>query len=146
MPERIELITGAAAWLRVLQAVTAISAFCFLLAAPSPWSWRLAAIAVLGVFAAFQAWRQFHHRTCGRLVLHLDGSVLNRLADTEIDGVLDGGAWVSRWFCVVCWKPLEGGARRHSLVCAELNQNSEYRRLMVWMRLGVGRAEEAPSW
>ena len=145
MPERIELLTGAARWLSALQGLVALAAACVLLTAPAPWAWRLGALVALSLFTLIAAGLPPGWQARGKLVLNLDGRVRVTDADGETEGLVNGGAWVSPWFCVLHWMALEGGARRHSLLCASLNRADDYRRFLCWARLGAFSGRESLS-
>lgn len=137
MPDRITLNTGSAWWLDGLWALTALAAFTLLLAAPSPPAWRLAAVAALAVFLLFERHRSKRRNGNGTLQLRLDGNLQFTAGDSSVSGLLDGGSWTGSHFCMLHWTPLDGGRRHHSLVCASRNRADDYRRLLVWTRLGA---------
>ena len=137
MPDHIELVCGKAAWLAHLETVGAIVSAVLLLFSPAPLPFRLSAIAALSVFMLAERRFSAPRQAFGTLHLRLDGTVRHRGADTTTEGMLTGSGWFSRHLCVVGWRPLDGGWRRHSLVCASSNRTNDYRRLLVWMRLGA---------
>lgn len=145
MPERIELMDGPARWLESGQLMVVLVAGFFILTAATPWYWK-AAVATLLFPYAFVLHRSARRSKRNRLLLRLDGSLRLFCSGGEVEGLLDGGAWVSRWISVLHWTDLEDGSRRHSLVCAAANRADDYRRLMVWLRMGVGDQKAATSW
>lgn len=146
MPDRIELMDGPARWLELAQVMIAFAAGFFILTASTPLSWKSGAVVALLVFYVLAIHLPAKRNTRNRLLLRLDGSLRLFFDGCEVDGQLSGGAWVSRWICVLHWTDLESGSRKHSVVCAAENRRSDYRRLMVWMRLGIGDRKEVASW
>ena len=126
-----------------MQRLLVLAAACVLLTAPTPWAWRLAALAGLTLFILAAIRKSPGWQARDKLVLNHDGRVRFTDAHGETDGHLNDGTWVSPWFCVLHWNTLEGGAARHSLVCASLNGADDYRRLMCWARLGAFSGRES---
>lgn len=145
MPDRIELLEGPARWLESLRVLLSLVACFFILTASTPWLWKSGAIAALLLFSGSAFHRSARRNVRKMLLLRLDGSLRLDRGGKVVEGRLGGGAWVSRWVCVFHWTDLESGSRNHSLVCAVDNRPEDYRRLMVWLRLGVGEQGEAAS-
>lgn len=139
MPDRIELEAGASPWLRHLQLLTCCLAAISLLAVSTPWQWKLSALLVLSFVHFYSSRHTARYHAPSDLLLRLDGSMRERQGALEFNGTLDG-AWVSRWLCLIHWTAIEKGRQRHSLVCASNNRPENFRRLRVYLRLGVHHA------
>ena len=146
MPDRIELLEGSARWLNLVQLLIFLATGFFILTASTPWLWKLGATVALLIFYALAIHRSAQRTARNSLLLRLDGSIRLSSNTYEVDGQLVGGAWVSRWICVLHWAELESGSWKHSIVCATENRACDYRRLMVWLRLGIGDKREVASW
>ena len=136
MPDRIVLISGPAPWLIRLQFVLVLLAAVAIAGTPTPPGWRAGALLALVIFTLLERRWSAGRQPGGTLCLRLDGTVLHRAAGLETTGMTVGAAWASSRFCVVHWTPLDSTHRRHSLVCASLNREDDYRRLLVFLRLG----------
>ena len=136
MPDRIVLISGAAPWLSRLQFVLVVLAVVAIAITPTPPVWQAGALLALATFTRLERRWSAGRQNGGTLCIRLDGTVLYRPAGRETKGILAGAAWASSRFCVVHWTPFDSTRRRHSLVCASLNREDDYRRLLVFLRLG----------
>ena len=72
----------------------------------------------------------------GTLLVREDGTMRIRQGADEHSGTLLPSAWVSRWLCVLQWKPMDTHSARACLVCSWANPFDDYRRLLVRLRLG----------
>ena len=131
----LELRCGATRQLLHLQQAAAIIASVNLLLVPAPPSWMIGSIAALQLvnLGGFVYMRRM--QAPGTLLLRDDDTVLLKQGRSEHRGNLLPSAWVSRWLCVLRWKPLEGRSRP-CLVCRGANRFDDYRRLLVRLRLG----------
>jgi len=145
MPDRIELKAGASPWLRHLQFLISCMAAISLLAVSTPWLWKLGALVVLILVHVYSGRHTARYHAPSDLLLRLDGTVRQRKGALEFNGTADS-AWVSRWFCLVHWKTVDEGRRRHSLLCASNNRSDDFRRLRVFLRLGIYHAPGSLSW
>lgn len=134
---RLELVCGAPPWLAGLQWLLLLFAALGLLFSPSTWPWIVFAISVL--LAVHLAGLTYLRRVQppGILQLHTDGGFRLQSGAQKFDGELLRSAWVSRYLCVVRWKPLSEPSRP-CLVCASENHQDDYRRLLVHLRLKQG--------
>lgn len=132
--QRLELVCGAPHWLLGLQWLLVLLAALCLLFAPSPWPWIAISISLL--MAVHLAGLVYLRRAQapGTIHLHLDGSLRLQSLAQELDGELLPSAWISRYLCVLRWKPLSASSRP-CLVCASENHPDNYRRLLVRLRL-----------
>jgi hypothetical protein len=98
--------------------------------------WTVAAVIALGVAHAVTARRMGRGATRGNLMLQGDGGAMLATAGERSQVRQHGGAWASRWFCVLPLEQLHGGQRVHCVVCRSLNDPDAYRRLLVRLRMG----------
>ena len=133
--ERIELAVGHAPWLRAgLWAVGALALAAIITARTTALATTLSLLAlcvlhlwVLGRVRANASWQ--------RLTLDGTGNAILFHAEGGVPAQPDGPAWISRWFCVVPLRTLEGGHLVHCVVCRSRNHPDHYRHLLVRLRL-----------
>lgn len=135
MQPRLELVCGPAPWLRAVLATATAAAGLAIVTVPSPIEWRSIALVLLAM-TAFLEWRRVARR-CTGIILGADGNLLHRGPHGESGGHEVPGGWISPWICVLPWRPVEGGRVRNALVCASLNNEADFRRLRVRIRLAA---------
>jgi hypothetical protein len=118
-----------------LQQAAALIASVNLLFIPAPPSWMIGSIAALLLVNLGGLFYTRRMQSPGKLLLRDDDTVLLKQGRSEYRGNLLPSAWVSRWLCVLRWKPLQGRSRP-CLVCCGANRFDDYRRLLVRLRLG----------
>ena len=132
--QRLELVCGAPHWFPGLQWMLVLFAALCLLFAPSPWPWIAISISLLlAVHLAGLAYLR-RAQAPGTIHLHLDGSFRLQSDAPALAGHQLPSAWITRYLCVVRWKPLSARSRP-CLVCASENHPDNYRRLLVYLRL-----------
>lgn len=131
----LELRCGATRQLLYLQQAAALIATVNLLFVPAPAPWVIGSISALLFVNLGGLVYMRRMQSPGMLLLRDDDTVLLKQGRSEYRGNLLPSAWVSRWLCVLRWKPLEGPSRP-CLVCCGANRFDDYRRLMVRLRLG----------
>lgn len=145
MPDRIELRSGACSRLGQVQNLVSLLGAVLLLTLSTPLHLKLATLATLYIVHLLVARDNIRRHPPGRLLMRLDGTLLQKTGDVEVHGLV-AGAWVSRWLCVIHWTPAEDRKQQHSLVCASSNRPEDYRRMMVLLRLGPRPSRDALSW
>lgn len=145
MPDRVQLRSGVCLWLSQLQRLVAFVATLLLLTLSTPWHWKLGTLLALSVVFASVVRHNARHHPHGRLMMRMDGTLLQERGDVEMHGMVEG-AWVSRWLCVIHWATAEDNRQRHSLVCASNNRPEDFRRMLVLLRLGPRPSRDALSW
>lgn len=134
---RLELVCGAPPWLPGLQWLLLMFAVLCLLFSPSTWPWIAFSVSVLLAIHLTGLAYLRRVQPPGILQLHADGGLRLQSGAQKLDGELLRSAWVSRYLCVVRWKPLSAPSRP-CLVCASENHQDNYRRLLVHLRLIQG--------
>ena len=143
MVNRLELVCGKAPWLLRSYYVVVFFTAMFLLVADTPAAWRLVSVALLLVAVVLGRYLDRRRNASGRIILDREGNVDFLSGERRTAGRLSGAPWISPWVCVLHWRPLRGGWRRHSMVCRSMNRPDDYRRLRVRLRLAPGAASGA---
>jgi len=131
----IKIRTGASSWLKRLHFIVLALAVGGILAANSNWVFRLAALTAI-VFVTGLSLRDMS-RTKRYRVLHIHTNGLVSLLDEndeETPGVLEPGAWVSRYLSLVKIGRLDVWRPAYLIICASRNSAEEYRRLLKILR------------
>ena len=135
MVGRLELVCGKAPWLLRSYYVAVLVTAVLLLAADAPVAWRLGSLALLVSVAVLGRFLDRRRHVTGRMILDRDGNVDFLSGESRTAGKFSGAPWLSPGACILHWRPLNGGRRRHSIVCRSMNRPDDYRRLRVWLRL-----------
>ena len=138
--ERLTLRAGAGSWLEAGHLALAALAAVVLLTTPTDWAWRLVALVAL-VLSCVHFRRSAKRRSPEfRLVLFGDGAAMASSPGGQ-ERVLTWtltGAWMSRRLCIVPLSESSGAGIIHCVILAARNNPDEYRRLLSWLRLGLG--------
>jgi hypothetical protein len=118
-----------------LQQAAALIASVNLLFVPAPPPWTVGSIAALLLVNLGGLVYMRRRQSPGTLLLRDDDTVVLKQGRSEYRGNLLPSAWVSRWLCVLRWKPMDGRSRP-CLVCCGGNRFDDYRRLLVRLRFG----------
>ena len=133
---RLELICGATRPLVYVQQLLVTIAAANLLFLCTTLSWTAFSLLALFTVNIGGLWYMARRQSAGTLLVREDGTVRIRQGADEHSGTLIPSAWVSRWLCVLQWKPMDAHTARACLVCSWANPLDDYRRLLVRLRLG----------
>ena len=138
--ERLVLRTGPGPLLEAGHLALAVLAAVALLSAPTAWAWRLPALVLLAL--TYLVTRRRMKRQCPdfRLFLFSDGTALAEDSECK-ENTLNwpaGHAWASRQLCMLPVNECANADIIHCVILASRNNADDYRRLLSWLRLGVG--------
>jgi hypothetical protein len=142
--ERLSLQTGSGAWLEFSRLALVFLATAALVSTPTAWAWRLAALVLLAVTYRLSRKRMRRNRFDLHLTLFSDGTAVatgQGCAERTLTWPARG-VWASRRLCIL---PVREDARADIIYCvilASRNNPDDYRRLLSWLRLGVGANTE----
>lgn len=135
----IELQVGETAWPKRLRLIILLIALLSLILAHTAPVFRLLAIAALILTAAFVYLRMNQRENIRALRLYHDGAVtLLSRSDVEAPGVLESGAWTTRWFSILPIGRFDRWPRQHLLISRSNNHPDNYRHMLQYLRLGIG--------
>jgi hypothetical protein len=142
--ERLSLQTGSGAWLDYSHLALTLIAAVALVSAPASWSWRVSALVLLAVMFLLSSRRRRRGCSGFQLILFRDGAAV-AVGQGHAERTLTwpaGTAWASRRLCVLPVSEGPGADIIHCVILASRNNPDDYRRLLSWLRLGVGAKTE----
>jgi hypothetical protein len=138
----LELEFGSAQWMRRAYRVLLLLCILAISISPAPWSWKLSAWALLAIVWLLSSLVTGLSANRGKVRLYRDNSaMLSTAIERRVFASLAERHWVSPWFCSIGVHLARGGARRFLLVCRAGNDEDEYRRLLVFLRMRPNSSE-----
>ncbi len=135
----VELEAGVDSWFKILYFGLASLAVLALLIAHAAWSVKLIILSVLLLFFWFVSRQMVHQKSICRLRIYSNATVtLISRSGQEFPGILESDNWSTRWVSVVRVGRFDRWRTQRLLVCASLNNASDYRQLSKRLRLGAG--------
>ena len=146
MPDRIELVAGAAPWLERARVATLLLAVISLGLAGTAWAWKLVSLGLLaGIhLAGLSRWRV--HAKRSPIVLKREAGDIVSETGNSYRVLQEGYSWLSRWFCVFRLADQDTAQCTTYLVCASENHADDYRRMLVWLRLHPASERRVWAW
>lgn len=142
--ERLSLQTGSGALLESCHPALATLAAVALLSTPAAWPWKLSALVLLALTYLLSRRRMQLNGPGFHLTLFSDGTAV-AAGQGQSERALTwptATAWASRRLCIL---PVSEGTDADIIYCvilASKNNPDDYRRLLSWLRLGVGTKTE----
>lgn len=135
----IELKTGVDARFKILYVLVFLLAFLGLVFSATGLSLKLTTVGALFVFFCFSSWNIRQREAIGTLRIYGNGAVtLISRSGTETYGILQPVGWVTRSVSLVKVGLFDQWRQQKLLVCASRNGASDYRHLLIRMRLNAG--------
>ena len=132
----IELETGVDSWFKVLYIFVTLLAILAILTANTTWAIKLTALATLFFFFCFASWQMCHQKSIRQVRIYSNGTVtLISRTRQEFPGILEGDNWTTRRVSIVPVGRFDRWGTQRLIVCAGRNNASDYRQLLIRLRL-----------
>ena len=136
MDKFIELEAGVDSWLKLLYVFVTLLAILAILTVNTAWAIKLAALGALFLFFCFSSWQMYHQKSIRQLRIYGNGAVtLISRTRQEFPGILARNNWTTRWVSIVPVGRFDRWGTQRLIVCAGRNNASDYRQLLIRLRL-----------